>query len=90
LGSCRSTSGLSAAGADADGLHDLLKCLKPLYPSSAVFVDSIYDRLATLHACFLFSLALVIVRCAVGASGFIVQPRRLTLHSLVHRSQAPT
>jgi putative transposase len=38
--------------------------------------DSIYDRLAALLACFLFGLALVIVRRAAGATGFVVQPRR--------------
>jgi putative transposase len=62
---------------DADGLHDLLKRLKPPYPwLRAVFADSIYDRLAALLACFLFGLALVIVRRAAGATGFVVQPRR--------------
>src|ERR671910_2669797 len=34
---------------DADGLHDLLKRLKPLYPwLRTVFADSVYDRLAAL------------------------------------------
>jgi putative transposase len=62
---------------DADGLHALLKRLKPLYPwLRTVFADSIYDRLAALLACFLFGLALIVVRRAAGATGFVVQPRR--------------
>jgi putative transposase len=62
---------------DADGLHDLLKRLKPLYPwLRTVFADSIYDRLAALLACFLFGLALIVVRRAAGTTGFVVQPRR--------------
>jgi putative transposase len=62
---------------DADGLPDLLKRLKPLYPwLRAVFADSIYNRLAALLACFLFGLALIIVRRAAGTTGFVVQPRR--------------
>src|SRR5215210_276701 len=44
---------------DADGLWDLLKRLKPLYPwLRAVFADSIYNRLTALLACFLFGLTL--------------------------------
>ena len=62
---------------DADGLGDLLKRVKPLYNwLRAVFADSIYNRLAALLACFLFGLALIIVRRATGAAGFVVQPRR--------------
>jgi len=62
---------------DADGLHGLLKRVKPLYPwLRAVFADSIYDRLAALLACFLFGLALIIVRGPAGSIGFVVQPRR--------------
>ena len=62
---------------DADGLHDLLKRVKPLYPwLRAVFADSIYNRLAALLACFLTGLVLIIVRRAAGSTGFIVQPRR--------------
>ena len=62
---------------DADGLHDLLKRVKPLYPwLRAVFADSVYNRLAALLACFLFGLALTVVRRAAGSSGFVVQPRR--------------
>src|SRR3712207_3963073 len=50
---------------DADGLGDLLKRLKPLYPwLRAVFADSIYSRLAALLACLLFGLALIVVRRA--------------------------
>ena len=62
---------------DADGLHDLLKRVKTLYPwLRAVFADSIYNRVAALLACFLFGLALIIVRRAAGSTGFVVQPRR--------------
>jgi putative transposase len=62
---------------DADGLWDLLKRVKPLYPwLRAVFADSIYNRLTALLACFLFGLTLVIVRRAAGTIGFVVQPRR--------------
>ena len=62
---------------DADGLWDLLKRLKPLYPwLRAVFADSIYNRLTALLACFLFGLTLIIVRPAAGTTGFVVQPRR--------------
>ena len=62
---------------DADGLWGLLKRVKPLYPwLRAVFADSVYNRLAALLACFLFGLALTVVRRAAGSSGFVVQPRR--------------
>ena len=62
---------------DADGLWDLLKRLKPLYPwLRVVFADSIYNRLSALLACFLFGLTLIIVRPAAGTTGFVVQPRR--------------
>jgi putative transposase len=62
---------------DADGLGDLLKRVKPLYPwLRAVFTDSIYNRLTALLACFLFGLALIIVRGPAGSAGFVVQPRR--------------
>lgn len=62
---------------DADGLWGLLKRVKPLYPwLRAVFADSIYNRVAALLACFLFGLALIIVRRAAGSTGFVVQPRR--------------
>ena len=62
---------------DADGLWHLLKRVKPLFPwLRAVFADSIYNRLAALLACFLFGLALIIVRRVAGATGFVVQPRR--------------
>jgi putative transposase len=67
----------SAAIQDADGLPDLLKRVKPLYPwLRAVFADSAYNRLAALLACFLFGLTLIVVRRAAGATGFVVQPRR--------------
>jgi putative transposase len=62
---------------DADGLHGLLQRVKPLYPwLRAVFADSVYNRLAALLACFLFGLALIVVRRAAGTTGFVVQPRR--------------
>ena len=62
---------------DADGPWHLLKRVKPLYPwLRAVFADSVYNRLAALLACFLFGLALIVVRRAAGATGFVVQPRR--------------
>ena len=41
-----------------------------------MFADSIYNRLAALLACFLFGLALIVVRRAAGSTGFVVQPRR--------------
>jgi putative transposase len=41
-----------------------------------VFVDSIYNRVAALLACFLFGFVLIIVRCLAGNTGFVVQPRR--------------
>jgi putative transposase len=62
---------------DADGLHGLLRRVKPLYPwLRAVFADSIYNRLAALLACFLAGLALIIVRRTAGSIGFVVPPRR--------------
>ena len=62
---------------DADGLWGLLRRVKPLYPwLRAVFADSVYNRLAALLACFLFGLALIIVRRIAGSTGFVVQPRR--------------
>ncbi len=62
---------------DADGLWDLLKRVRPLYPwLRVVFADSIYNRLTALLACFLFGLTLVIVRRAAGPTGIVVQPRR--------------
>jgi putative transposase len=61
---------------DADGLHGLLKRVKPLCPwLRAVFADSVHNRLAALLACFLFGLALIVVRCVAGTIGFVVQPR---------------
>jgi putative transposase len=51
--------------------------VKPLYPwLRAVFADSVYNRPAALLACFLFGLALIVVRRAAGTTGFVVQPRR--------------
>jgi len=62
---------------DADGLCDLLKRIKPLYPwLRVVFADGIYNRVAALLACFLFGLTLLIVRRPAGATGFTVIPRR--------------
>ena len=62
---------------DADGIGDLLRRLKRLYPwLKAVFADSVYHRLAALLACFLLGLTLVIVRRLVGSAGFVLLPRR--------------
>ncbi len=62
---------------DADGVGDLLKRLKRLYPwLKAVFADSVYDRLAALLACFLLGLTLIIVRRLTGSTGFVLLPRR--------------
>ena len=62
---------------DADGVGDLLKRLKRLYPwLRAVFADGVYDRLAALLACFLLGLTLVIVRRLAGTTGFVLLPRR--------------
>jgi putative transposase len=62
---------------DADGVGDLLKRVKPLYNwLRVVFADGIYNRLAALLACFVFGLALIIVRRPAGRTGFVVQPRR--------------
>jgi putative transposase len=45
---------------DADGAWELLKTIKPLYCwLQAVFADSIYNRTATLLACFLLGLTRV-------------------------------
>ena len=61
----------------AGGLWGLLKRVKPPYPwLRAAFADSIHNRVAALLACFLFGLALIIVRRAAGGTGFVVQPRR--------------
>ena len=61
---------------DADGLHALLRRVKPLHPwLRAVFADSVYHRLTAMLACFLFGLTLIIVRRVAGATGFVVQPR---------------
>ena len=62
---------------DADSLGDLLRRVKPLYNwLRAVFADGVYNRITALLACFLFGLALIIVRSTAGATGFVVQPRR--------------
>jgi len=62
---------------DADGAGDLLQRLKRLYPwLKAVFADSVYDRLATLLACFRLGLTLIIIRRLAGAEGFVLVPRR--------------
>ena len=67
-----------AAGVqDADGVGDLLRRLKRLYPwLRAVFADSAYDRLAALLACFLLGLTLIVVRRLAGTAGFVLLPRR--------------
>lgn len=57
---------------DADGAGELLRRIKPLYCwLRTVFVDGIYDRVATL-----FGLTLIIVRRITGTRGFIVLLRR--------------
>src|SRR3954468_11802351 len=62
---------------DADGVGDLLRRLKRLYPwLKAVFADGAYDRLAALLACFLLGLTLIVVRRLAGSEGFVVVPRR--------------
>ncbi len=62
---------------DADGVGDLLRRLKRLYPwLKVVFADSVYDRLAALLACFLLGLTLIIVRRLAGSTGFVLLPRR--------------
>ncbi len=62
---------------DADGVGDLLRRLKRLYPwLKAVFADSAYDRLAALLACFLLGLSLIIGRRLAGSTGFVLLPRR--------------
>ncbi|HKQ02807.1 MAG TPA: IS5 family transposase [Actinomycetes bacterium] len=62
---------------DADGVGDLLRRLKRLYPwLRAVFADGAYDRLAALLACFLLGLTLVVVRRLAGTEGFVLLPRR--------------
>ena len=62
---------------DADGVGDLLRRLKRLYPwLKVVFADSVYDRLAALLACFLLGLTLIIIRRLAAAEGFVVVPRR--------------
>src|SRR5215213_1348729 len=62
---------------DADGVGDLLRRLKRLYPwLEAVFADGAYDRLAALLACFLLGLTLIVVRRLAGTTGFVLLPRR--------------
>src|SRR3954449_2352795 len=62
---------------DADGVGDLLRRLKRLYPwLEAVFADGAYDRLAALLACFLLGLTLIVVRRLAGTEGFVLLPRR--------------
>ena len=62
---------------DADGVGDLLRRLKRLYPwLRVVFADSVYDRLAALLACFLLGLTLVVIRRLAGSEGFVVVTRR--------------
>ena len=62
---------------DADGAGDLLRRLKRLYCwLRVVFADSVYDRLATLLACFTLGLTLIVIRRLAGTEGFVVVPRR--------------
>jgi putative transposase len=62
---------------DADGVGDLLRRLKRLYPwLKAVFADGVYDRLAARLACFLLGLTLIVVRRLAGSTGFVPLPRR--------------
>ncbi len=62
---------------DGDGAGDLLRRIKPLYCwLQTVFADSIYNRVATLLACFLLGITLVIVGRIPGTKGFVVLPRR--------------
>ena len=62
---------------DADGAGSLLGRVKPLYCwLRAVFADSAYNRLATLLACFLLGLTLIVVSRPPGTKGFAVLPRR--------------
>lgn len=62
---------------DADGAGSLLRRIKPLYCwLRAVFADGGYNRVATLLACFLLGLTLVIVRRDPGTKGFVVLSRR--------------
>ena len=62
---------------DADGVGDLLRRLKRLYPwLRLVFADGAYDRLAALLTCFLLGLTLIVVRRLAGSAGFVLLPRR--------------
>ena len=62
---------------DADGAGELRRRLKPLYCwLRTVFADSTYNRVATLLACFLLGLTLVVVGRIAGTTGFVVIPRR--------------
>ena len=62
---------------DAEGVGDLLRRLKRLYPwLRLVFADGAYDRLAALLACFLLGLTLIVVRRLAGSAGFVLLPRR--------------
>jgi putative transposase len=56
--------------------------LKRLYPwLRVVFADRVYDRLASLLACFLLGLTLIVIRCLAGTEGFVVVPRRWAAES---------
>jgi putative transposase len=62
---------------DADGVGDLLRRLKRLYPwREAVFADGASDRRAALLACFLLGLTLIVIRRLPGSEGFVRLPRR--------------
>ena len=62
---------------DADGAGTLLGRIKPLYCwLRAVLADGAYNRVATLLACFLLRLVLIVVNRPAGTKGFAVLPRR--------------
>ncbi len=66
-----------AASIRGDGAGHLLGRIKPSYCwLQTVFADSIYNRVATLLACFLLGITLVIVDRIPGTESFVVLPRR--------------
>jgi len=66
-----------AASIRGDGAGHLLGRIKPPYRRlQTVFADSIYNRVATLLACFLLGITLVIVDRIPGTKSFVVLPRR--------------
>ena len=77
---------------DADGVGDLLRRLKRLYPwLKAVFADGVYDRLAALLACFLLGLTLIVVRRLAGSTRLRPAPAPLGggAHARLAGSLAP-